>query len=191
MSPELGNRLRHVHAVALIVQAQDRPGAPALQSPQSFGHPSEAIVAVGILLSKDRDLTWPKSPHPDQISHDSFRFLRIAGAIVENVAVGRNGPEKFGARERSEEQQLVFESVRECDGTGWGSHVADEAQNLVLFVELPHRFGGSARLIAVIRRDQFQLSAMDPTSLVGAVEGGLDAKFHLSAEFSGRSREGS
>src|SRR5215207_9158087 len=170
MSPELGNRLRHVHAVPLIVQAQDWPGAPALESPQSFGHPSEAIVAVGVLLSKDRDLTWPKSPHLDQVAHDSFRFLRIAGAIVEHVTVRRNGPEELCARERSEEQQLVFESVRECDGTRWSSDVADEPQSLVLFVELLHGFGGSVRLIAVIRSDQLQLPTMDPASLVGEVE---------------------
>ncbi len=82
-----------------------------------------------------------------------------------------------------------FERIGQGNRRGRGTHIADDAEHLILLVELLHGFGGACRLVAVVDRDELDLSPMHAAGVVDDVERGLDAKLHLAAQLLGRPRE--
>ena len=147
--------------------------------------PSKPASPYEFLLGEDRDLLRPQPTDLHEVAHHGVGLLGVARPIIEDVAVGRVAPQQVGAGERPEEQHPVLEGVRHRDHRRGGAHIADDAEDLVLLVELLHGFGGTGGLVAVVRGDEPELPAVDPTGVIGKVEGDLDAHLHLAAEFLG------
>ena len=177
-----------VNGVTLVVEAQNRV-LIAAEGTYGLRHAAEARVAVGVLLRKDRDLAWLQPLHLHQILDGGSGFFGIAGAIVEDVAIRRIAPEQAGTGECTEEDHFAIERIRQGDGGGGRADVADDGKHLVLVIEALHRLGGASRLVSVVRRDEFELSAIHATAGIRRVECSFDAQSHILAELFGCAAE--
>ena len=156
--------------------------AVALQAPRS---PREAGVAVGVALSEEGDLLRPQPHLPDQDVDHRARLLRVAGAVVDDVAVGGRLAQDPGAGERAEEGGSRFV----CDGNGGHgrgrAHVPDHGDDRLL-VDEPVHVGRRLRgLVLIVQRDQAQRTAVDATGAVCLLERGEHTGAHVLAELRG------
>src|SRR3954451_18003886 len=78
---------------------------------------------------------------------------------------------------------------RERHHCRWRADIADYSEHMIVFPELLHRLTGSARLVALIRGKQLQLTTINSTGLVHETEYGLNPQLHLSAKLFGGARE--
>ena len=173
---------RDVDAVAGVAHVQDRSAGVLVERAQGFLHPGIAGVAEGVVLREDRDLVRLQSAHLDEIAHDGFGFLGVAGAIIEHIAVRRLVAQRPAARKCAEEDQLVLQHIGQDRRRGRGAEIADEAEHLVLFGERFREIGRARGIVAVVGDDEPQRLAVDPAGLVGGVESGFGAELQFPGE---------
>ena len=154
-----------------------------------LGDAGKSGIAVRILLREHRDLPRLQPAYLDQVTDDGVGFLGIAGAVVEDVAIRRIVAQDIGAGERAEEQHPAFERIGDRHRRRRRADIADDAEHLVLFVELLHGLGGARGLVAVVGGEQLEHPAIHAAGIVDPVEGGIDAELHLASEFPGGAGE--
>src|SRR5262249_38273673 len=110
--------------------------------------------SVRILLSEDSDLSGLQAPDLHQVVDRGFGLLGIAGAVVEDIAVGGIVPEQAGAGECAEKQHVALKRVGQCDHRRGCPHVADYSKNFVVLIKLFHSYGSPSWLVTVVGRDE-------------------------------------
>ena len=113
----------------------------------------------------------------------------IAGAVVEDIAVGGIIPEQAGAGECPEKQHVALKRIGQCDHRSGCPHVADHPKNFIVLIKLLHRLSSSSRLVAVVCRDEPELPPMHTAIGIGGVERSHDAHLHILAELFGWTAE--
>ena len=83
---------------------------------------------------------------------DIFRW-NVQNHTKMGAQVRRIMAEHVGASESAEEQHSPLKRIRHRDRRGGRSNISNDAEYLVLLVELLHGVGGAGRLITVISRD--------------------------------------
>ena len=151
----------------------------------AFATPANPASPYRILLREDRDLPRLQPAYLDQVSNDGVGFLNIAGAIIEDVTIRRVVAQDVGAGEGAEEQHLALKRVGDCHHRRRRPDIADDAEHLILFVKLLHRFAGARGLVAVVGGKQLEHPAIHAAGIVDAIEGGLDPELHLPSQFPG------
>lgn len=140
-------------------------------------------------MREDQDLTGQDPPHFHEIANNCVGLFGIARSIIEDVAIGGIASKNTGAGERPEEQRSAIEGERQGDRRRGCSHVADEAEDLVLIIKLLHGLAGAGRFIAVVGAHHAQLPSVHAARVVDLVERDIDADLHLAAEFPRRPAE--
>ena len=141
-------------------------------------------------LGEHGDLPDRDAAHLHQIAHRGVGFLGIARTVIEDIAIRRIAAHDVAAGVSPEEQHPPLERERHRDRRGRGADAADDAEDLVLLVELSHGLERARRLVAVIGGDDPQLPSPDAAGVVDLVEGGFDAELHLAAALPHRAGEG-
>src|SRR3954452_18514738 len=83
----------------------------------------------------------------------------------------------------------MIKRKRERHHCGWRADISDYSEHMMILAELLHRRARSARLVAIVRRKQLQLTTINPTGVVHQTEYGLNAKLHLSTKLFGGAGE--
>ncbi len=164
----------------MIGHAQEE-AAIAAKRAHGLGHAGEPRIAKTVLLREHRDLLRFQAAHFNEIANDGFGLLRVAGAIIEDIAVRRIPPQHGSARVPGVKKHLMFERERSGDRGRGRAEIADKAENLLLFVKLLHGIDGARRFIAVVGYDEAQHAAVNAARVVGLPECCLDADLDLMA----------
>src|SRR3954452_12765468 len=100
--------------------------------------------------------------------------------------IGWNLSKQVSSGEGPKEKHLMLKRKRERHHCGWRADISDYSEHMMILPELLHRLTRSARLVAIVRRKQLQLTTINPTGVVHQTEYGLNAELHLSTKlFSG------
>ena len=182
------HRLGDVGRVPLVADAQ-RVLRVAVVLAHHLRHAVEPRVPVAVLLSEDRDLVRRNPPDVHQVPDRRRRLLRVAGAVVEDVAIGRIAPQQARAGEGTEEEHLLLQRVRHGHFRGGRPDVPDESEHVARLRQLLHHRAGTVGLVAVVESDEAQLAPVHAARLVRRGESEIDAGLHPAAQLLGGSRE--
>ena len=87
-------------------------------------------------------------------------FLGVSSTEINDITVRRIIAQDRSASERSEKERLFFVGQRNGNDGCRSTDIADDGENIVFFNQLPHIGRGASRFVAIIERDEPQLSAV-------------------------------
>src|SRR3954453_19764592 len=103
--------------------------------------------------------------------------------------IGWHLSKQVSSGESTEEKHVMVKREREPHHCRWRADIADYSEYMIVFPELLHRLARSARLVAIIRGKQLQLTTINSTGLVHEAEYGLNPQLHLSTKLFRGARE--
>src|SRR5262249_34896404 len=110
-------------------------------------------------------------------------LFSVTGSVVKDVSIWWIASEQTGTGERPEKQHLALESIGQRYCRCGRANISDHCKNLVFLIEPLHCFGGSSRLVTVVRRYKPKHPAVHPTAGISHVERSLNANPHILAKF--------
>ena len=139
----------------------------------------KARLSIRVVLVEHRDLF---DTLPREVTHDFLRFIEVARAHIENVAVKRFAQTLRPGKGANEGDFCLGEDRQRRVGRG-RADIAEQGEYFFFVDQFPGVGGGFVGLVAVIQRDQFDLAPVDATGFVNGVEIGFGPGFHFLAEF--------
>jgi hypothetical protein len=70
-----------------------------------------------------------------------------------------------------------------------GTNITDNGENIVFFNQLPHIRRGASRFVAIIERNEPQLTAIHASDAVFSFQADQDAFLHISAQVRSSARQ--
>jgi len=144
-------------------------------------------IAVPVALGEEGNFTRLEMRSIHEGVDDRGGLLGVAGAVVDDVAVGRRLAEHACAGERPVERCLSRDGDRDRCNRSRGAEVSHHRQDVVLFDQLPHVGRGLGGFVSIVQRNKAQRPAVYPAGAVAFIKGRNDARPHIDAQVGRRS----